>query len=1019
MRGISRIFFGCGLALWAGLLAAAESPAPQVLILNSYHPGYGWSDGELYGVLGVLSRGSPHFQPSIEYLDWRRFPNPAREALLLTSIEQKYAGRVFDLIITLDDPALQFAFKYRSRLGAATPIVFGGVNNYTPELLRGQRGVTGAAESADISGTLDFALHLHPNTREVAVIHDLNESALESRKALDAVIPRYQSRVRFRFITGWNMSRLLQAVSEQRPGSVVLLLSATIDADGHPCDVEYLRMLKERCQVPIYLPSHPMRLLGRESNWEHDFWPGLGGSMLSSELHGQAVGDFALRVLSGRSADSLPVLTSAPSVLAVDYEQMQRFNLPLSALPPGTKVFHRPVTFYETYRTRILATAAVIVFLSGTVLVLAINILRRRRAEVALRQSNERFQLIARATKDAVWDWRVDTDEMWWNESYREMMGVASAAPCNFATWSANVHAADREWVSRALQTAIAGKGETWVAEYRFRRSDGTDGYVLDRAYFLRDDQSKVVRVLGAMTDVTERKLAEQKLQRLATAVEQSTETILFLSLAGGIEYANPAFSHETGFTHAEAVGQSFSFLLDPASEPLQFAGIVAYIQEAGSWSGRLRCRRKDGASLTEQAVVSPLRDREGRCVSYILLGRDVTRELKLEEQVRFSQKMEAIGLLAGGVAHDFNNLLQVIQGNTQLALEVDTSETERHECLVQVRAASERAAQLTRQLLVFGRRQPLLTEEIDLNELVPEMLKMLRRLIGEHIHIDFTPGAQLGAIRANRGQLEQVLLNLCVNARDAMPQGGRLAIALDNVSFDADYCEAHVWARPGRFVHLSVTDTGCGMDPATVARVFDPFFSTKPKDKGTGLGLSVVYGIVQQHEGLIHIYSEPGVGTAFKIYLPVVAQQSSRKETPVAQAPMRGTGTILLVEDEAAVRQLGTRMLERLGYRVLTAADGREALEVFKQHADEISLLMLDAVMPHMGGRETYERIVAIRPGLPVLFCSGYSADVLQPGFALGPGMLMIQKPYAPDELARQIHILLRPAETQLPGSK
>jgi CheY-like chemotaxis protein len=252
------------------------------------------------------------------------------------------------------------------------------------------------------------------------------------------------------------------------------------------------------------------------------------------------------------------------------------------------------------------------------------------------------------------------------------------------------------------------------------------------------------------------------------------------------------------------------------------------------------------------------------------------------------------------------------------------------------------------------------------------------------------------------------VLLNLCVNARDAMPQGGRLTLGLENMSLDAEYCEAHPWARPGRYLLLEVTDTGSGMDAATLARVFDPFFTTKPKDKGTGLGLTVVYGIIQQHGGLIDVHSEVGVGTTFRIYLPIVEAGASGAEQKPAVVPSRGSGTILLVEDESGVRNLAIKILERGGYRVLPACDGREAIDVFRRHGDEISLLMLDAVMPNMGGREAYEQIAALRPGIPVLFCSGYSADVLQPGFALRPEMQLIQKPYLPDEILRRIHDLL-----------
>ena len=1003
-------------AFLTGRTESASAPTgarlPRVLILNSYHPGYGWSDGELFGVTKILHRQYPTLVPSIEYLDARRFPLADRETAVEQVLTQKYGRQGFDLIITLDDPALVFAFKIRPIFGADVPIVFGGVNYYTPAMLDGHSNVTGVAESNDVAGTIDFALRLQPNTREVVVIHDQNESALESRKAVEAVMPRYASHLQFTFLDHWTEAGLLAAVSALKPGTVAIVLSATVDEAGKLLsdDSRFVLALKERCPVPVYMITQPLRSFFNESDWETDTWVGLGGSLFSSDLHGAVVGAIALRVLSGERADRIPVMTKSPTRLAADYQQMVRFGLPLAALPEGTEVFHQPVTFYQTYRPQIIATAGVIAVLLAVVVALSVNTLRRRRAETALLQSNERFRLIAQATKDALWDWHPHTGEMWWNDSYREMLGVLPKTAPQFEDWVAGIHPEDRVRIVSDLKNAAAGPAPTWIAQYRFQRTDCTEGFVINRACFLRDAGGHAVRVLGAMTDVTEQKHAEQRLRRLATAVEQSTELMAVLDRHGALEYVNPAFERTTGFTHLEALGRPFDFILNPESGAPPFNEIARQIQASGAWSGRFACRRKDETTLTEQLVISPIRDQDDKIVNFILVSRDVTREMKLEEQVRFSQKMEAIGLLAGGVAHDFNNLLQVILGHTQLALECELTNEEHREGLTQMKTATERAVQLTRQLLVFGRKQPLLMEDVDLNQLVTELLKMLRRLIGEHISVDFVPGHQLGNVRANPGQLEQVLLNLCVNARDAMPQGGRLTIELENVFFNTGFCEAHPWARPGRYVLLSVTDTGCGMDQSTLARIFDPFFSTKPKDKGTGLGLSVVYGIVQQHEGLIHVYSEPSVGTAFKVYLQIVARSASVVGPKLAAIPAKGTGTILLVEDEDVVRQLATKLLERGGYRVLAATNGVEAIDVFQQHADEISLLMLDAVMPEMGGREAYERISALRPGIPVLFCSGYSAEVLKPGFLLGPDMQLVQKPYSPEEIWRRIHELLHP---------
>jgi PAS domain S-box-containing protein len=1019
-EGIRRGFglvAGCVLAALLSLASArAEERMPRVLILNSYHQGYGWSDGELRGVVKALHREHPTLLPAIEYLDWRRYPLAEREPVLLRTLEQKYGPQGLDVIIALDDPALLFAYKYRQTLTPAPPIVFGGINHYTPETLAGQTDVTGVAESTDMTGTLDLALRLQPNLREMVVILDQSESALESRKALEAVMPHYTARLHFRFLDVWTVEALLKSVATLKSDTAVMVLNATKDAEGKIVadDVRFWQILKERCAVPIYMISEPDRRFFSDSNLDADVWLGVGGSLLLGEVHGEAVGNIALQVLGGESASRIPVLTKSPTRLAVDYPQMVRFGLPFSALPEGTEVFHRPASLYQMYRVQIIAAGSVIGLLLVTVVVLAINTLRRRRAETALRHSNERFQLIGQATNDALWDWNLATGEMWWNESYRKMLGVTDAAPPRFEAWIAGIHPDDREQIVAELKAAAAGSAQSWAAEYRYRRSDGTDGFVFNRACFLRGADGRAVRALGAMTDFTERKQAERRMRRLATAVEQATELIIVLDLHGALEYVNPAFERSTGFKPADVLGQPFWFILESEGVAPPFTRIAEEIHNTGSWSGRYKCRKKDGTPLSEQLVISPIRDQAGHTLNFILVSRDVTQEMKLEEQVRFSQKMEAIGLLAGGVAHDFNNILQIILGHTQMALSYELTEDERKEGLSQMKEASERAVQLTRQLLVFGRKQPLVTEDIDLNQLVADLLKMLRRLIGEHINVDFIPGHHLGNVRANRSQLEQVLLNLCVNARDAMPQGGRLTIELENVFFNSGYCEAHPWARPGRYVLMSVTDTGEGMDSSTLARIFDPFFSTKPKEKGTGLGLSVVYGVVQQHDGLIHVYSEPGVGTAFKIYLPIVERSASQIGEKLTSIPAQGTGTILLVEDEAVVRQLATRMLERGGYRVLTATNGVEALEIFNRHAEEISLLMLDAVMPNMGGRETYERISAIRPGLPVLFCSGYSADVLQPGFALGPGVQLIQKPYSPDEIWRRVHELLHPPESK-----
>ena len=323
---------------------------------------------------------------------------------------------------------------------------------------------------------------------------------------------------------------------------------------------------------------------------------------------------------------------------------------------------------------------------------------------------------------------------------------------------------------------------------------------------------------------------------------------------------------------------------------------------------------------------------------------------------------------------------------------------------LKEIHDAAERAAALTRQLLAFSRRQVMHPGVLSLNDVIENLIKMLRRVIGEHIHLEWMPGNRLGAIHADVGMLEQVLVNLCVNARDAMSGGGVLTIETQNVRIDSSYCSDHVWAQPGRFVLLSVTDTGRGMDKDTLEHVFEPFFTTKEEGKGTGLGLATVYGIIRQHGGMVNAYSEPGKGTTFKVYLPVCEQEAKTIGPMIEGVARGGTETLLLAEDDTMVTNLAKTILGRAGYTVLIAHDGEEAVALFQQHADEIDLLVFDVVMPRMGGHTALRRIRELRPDVPALFTSGYSENAIHTNFVLHEGLRLLQKPYAPADLLRAV---------------
>ena len=408
---------------------------------------------------------------------------------------------------------------------------------------------------------------------------------------------------------------------------------------------------------------------------------------------------------------------------------------------------------------------------------------------------------------------------------------------------------------------------------------------------------------------------------------------------------------------------------------------------------------------------VEPLRDSDGQVSGAICMSLDITDRKQLEEQLRQAQKMEAVGRLAGGIAHDFNNLLMVIQGYSDLLVERLPGADPLRRNAEQIQMASQRASSLTRQLLAFSRKQMLAPKILNVQGVVAEMEKILRRLIGEDIQLETSSSADLGLVRADRSQIEQVILNLAVNARDAMPHGGRLTIETANVELDSSYSHPPAVLSPGRYVMLAVTDNGCGMDAETQAHVFEPFFTTKEKGKGTGLGLATVYGVVKQSGGYVWVYSEPGRGTSFKIYLPrieetaVPAGRDGKSET---QIPQRGSETILLVEDEKGVRELAREYLASSGYRVIEAEDGHTALELATMHVGQIHLLLTDVVMPGISGRELAERVSQIRPGIKIIYMSGYTDQAVVHHGILQNDAVLLQKPFTLMTLAGKLRELL-----------
>ena len=501
--------------------------------------------------------------------------------------------------------------------------------------------------------------------------------------------------------------------------------------------------------------------------------------------------------------------------------------------------------------------------------------------------------------------------------------------------------------------------------------------------------------------------------RRFRALVEESWDAVALFGSDGSILYGSPATTRLLGYDLSEFVGRNAMELIHPDDR----AAVLVSLQEAmvaprARVQVAARVRHKNGSWRYLEGVFTNLLD-DPSVAAIVNNYRDVTDRRILEEQVMLSKKMEAIGRLAGGVAHDFNNILTAIGGYTDLLLADLPPDDHRRHDVEEIYQAAQRAAGLTQQLLAFSRRQVLQPKVIDLNALVPEIEKMLRRLIGEDILFATVLHPHLGNVRADPGQIEQVIVNLAVNARDAMPDGGRLTIETRNVELDAEYAVDHPTVKPGRYVMLAVTDSGVGMDEETKSRIFEPFFTTKVRGKGTGLGLATVYGIVQQTGGHIWPYSEPGRGTTMRVYLPRVDAPADAIEHPSDAAPdtLRGNETILVVEDEAPVRAVTRQLLERNGYTVLEAPDGAAALALVDGAAGSrhIDLLLTDVIMPGMSGRELADKLKARRPNVRVLFMSGYTDDAVVRHGMLEPGLAYLEKPFRPPMLLKKVRGVLQ----------
>lgn len=626
-------------------------------------------------------------------------------------------------------------------------------------------------------------------------------------------------------------------------------------------------------------------------------------------------------------------------------------------------------------------------------------------------EREELFQLISENAADMIAVVDLEGHRLFNSMSYQKVLGYS---PTELAASSAyeQIHPDDRERVIKSAESArLTGVGET--LDYRFHHKNGSWLVLESTSSVIRNEKGLPEKLVLVNRDITQRKETEEALRRSAadfrSVVEYAPYGIYRANLDGRLVKANPSLQKMLGYETTQELLDK-----DLATEIFRYRSeyqrlIDLLVRNTEIKDVEAEWKRKPGSPITVRCSGRRVDQEDGTPAYVQVFVEDVTEKRTLEGQLRMAQKMEAIGRLSGGIAHDFNNLLGVIIGYAGVLKKTLGDADERCEYALEIEKAGKRAASLTKQLLAFSRQQVLTPEVLDLNALASDLQRMLPRLLGEDIEISVELSPDLRAVKADRTQIEQVILNLAINARDAMPSGGRLKIATANSDLDQAYTWEHPGAKAGRYVCLSVTDTGTGMDPGTLAHIFEPFFTTKEPGKGTGLGLSTVYGIVKQSDGYIWVESSPGNGSTFQVYLPqYLGKATTEAQKPEAKGKSRGSERILLAEDAEPLRKLTQRFLEQGGYEVVSAARGEEAIELAAQHAEDFDLLLTDVIMPGINGRMLAERLLAKRPEMKVLYMSGYTDSFIAGHGVLERGLHLLHKPFTEDVLLQKVREVL-----------
>lgn len=1115
-----RIIFICLLLV---MLSAVGHGAEkkQILILNSYHKGYPWTDSIVKGIEETLTERIENCEILIEYMDTKRIKTNEYNEAFFRLMKIKYSKQNLDIIIVSDDNAFLFAVRYHRRLFNNTPIVFMGVNHFTPSMIDGhEEQITGIVQDADIFATLNTALELHPNTTQVAVICDATTTGQAYIRQVTAVESQFET-LEFIYLDGIELatSEMLAKLSSLPNNSIALLCIWLKDKNGVfvPWERGYPDISKNST-VPLYGVLESMLQYGI-----------LGGKVQSGKHHGAEAAEIALKLLKGKKVTDIPVRLESPNTYMFNYQQLQRWNIQNTALPQGSIILNEPESVYYHYKNIVWGIIGTFAFLIVVIAVLSSNSIRRKSAEENLRESEEKYKSLAnnlnvgiyRNTVGSVGKFieanpaivemfgfdsrdeflKVSVSDLYKNpydrkeysakilkegrvrneelllqkkdgtsfiasvsavvlkdekdevkycdgilediterkqteaalrESEEKYRGLASSLPqvvfetdvtgnLTFVNQNAfdlfrytkkefdeglnalqMIIPEDRDRALENMQKIMNGNIIGGIEYTAQRRDCTTFPVVIHSNLFMRDN--KLMGLRGLIIDLSKRKKMETDIKRRAMAMHQSTETIVITDTKGLIVYVNPAFEKTTGYSREEALGKNPGILKSGNQDEMFYHELWQTISGGKTWSGCFVNKKKEGSQYTEEATISPIFSDKGEIVNYVAVKRDISDRLKLEARLQQSEKMEAIGLLAGGVAHDLNNVLSGIVSYPDLLLMDLRKDSPLRNPLLTIQKSGKKAADIVQDLLTLARRGVTNKNVLNVNDVIQDYLKSpeYEKLITYHssVSVETNLDKKLMNIEGSSIQLRKILMNLVSNAAEAQPSGGKIIISTRNQYVDMPI-KGYEEIEEGEFAILEVKDSGFGIAAEDLTRIFEPFYTKKVMGRsGTGLGMAVVWGTIHDHNGYIDVESTEGVGTTFYLFFPVTREKYIRKTDLIPVEEYFGRKeAVLVIDDIIEQRDIATNILDKLNYSVTTVSCGEDAVKYMEKNS--VDLLVLDMIMePGIDGLETYRKIITLHPNQKAIITSGYSeTDRVKEAQRLGAGEY-IKKPYTLEKI-------------------